>query len=308
MAAENTQPFSAKPTVAFGNAPISEKPSVSSFGSGLFNNVGNASFGTNNAQSSALFGSNTPTPIPFGSQTSNTISIQKKSDPTKPEKSSSVFEVNAVQKPATATKTVDKENAHKIEVPKPVIGGIAHDKIDTVQKPTAIQPTLSNFGITSSGTVNSNSIPPVLSFGTTAPKDSSAAFNTISSGQSNEAAKSSFSIPLVTAPTKPNNEPVSAVVSSSSSNDFSFSLDKMGITPKGRFQLGENVVKINNSNAVSAPTATVNAFQKPLFNLDPKNENAVVSKVTSSDDTEKLLENLSVCKPTSTNNDKASES
>lgn len=57
-----------------------------------------------------------------------------------------------------------------------------------------------------------------------------------------------------------------------------------------------------------APTATVSALQKPLFNLEPKIENAVAGNVTSSDDTEKLLENLSVCKPTSTNNDKACES
>lgn len=228
---ENVQPFSAKPTVAFGNAPIGEKPATS-FGSGLFNNLGNTSFGTSNSQPSALFGSNTPTPIPFGSQTSNTISIQKKSDPTKPEKSSSIFDVNAVQKSATAAKTADKENAHKIEAPKPVLGGIVQDKIDTVQKPTAMQPILSNFGTASSGAVNS--IPPVLSFGTAATtKESSAAFNTISTGQSNEN-KSSFSIPLTNASTKLNNEPVSTVVSSSSSSDFSFSLDKMGITPKGR--------------------------------------------------------------------------
>lgn len=240
-ATDNAPPFSAKPTtISFGNT-ISEKPATS-FGTGLFNNIGTPSFGANNTQSSVLFGSNTPTPIPFGSQSSNAITIQKKSESTtKPDKAASpAFDVNVVQLSATAPKTADKENVHKIEVPKPVLGGIIQEKIDTVQKPTAIQSILSNFGIASSVTVAANSNAPALPFGTIATtKDSSTAFNTINSNQSNEATKSSFSIPLATGPTKPNiatsSATVSTVVNSSSNSDFSFSLDKMGITPKSWF-------------------------------------------------------------------------
>lgn len=233
--AENVLPFSAKPTIGFGNVTSSEKPATS-FGSGLFNNLGSNSFGTNNTQPSVLFGSNTPTPIPFGSQTSIST-IQKQSEPNKPEKNSSIFDANVVPKLATTTKTADKENAHKIEAFKPVLGGIVHEKIDAVQKPTAIQSNLSNFGIASSATVVANSNPSVLSFGTiVAPKDSKTPFSTATSVQSNEPPKSS--IPLATASIKPNttsNAPVSAAVSASSNSDFSFSLDKMGITPKSTY-------------------------------------------------------------------------
>lgn len=231
---ENAQPFSAKPTIAFGNPTTTEK-SATSFGSGLFNNLATTPFGTANNKPSVLFGSNTATP--FGSQTSNAISIQK-TDPAKSEKPSTIFDANVVPKSVSTVKVADKENAHKIEAPKPVIGGIVQEKTDAVQKPTAIQPILSNFGIASSPTVVATSIPSALSFGTiSTTKDSSTAFNAISSGQSNEPPKSSFSIPLAVASTKPNvtnNVPVGAVVSTSSSSDFSFSLDKMGITPKSR--------------------------------------------------------------------------
>lgn len=66
----------------------------------------------------------------------------------------------------------------------------------------------------------------------------------------------------------------------------------------------------NSIKFLATTTATVNAFQKPLFNLDPKIEStpAAPANVTSSGDTEKLLENLTVCKPTSANNDKTCES
>lgn len=240
------QPFSAKPSITFGNAS-SDKPATS-FGSGLFNNLGNTTFATN-SQPSVLFGSNTPTPIPFGSQSSNAVSIQKKSDPTKPDKPSPTFDAN-VQKPTT--KTADKENVHKIEIPKPVLGGIAQDKIDTVQKPTAtMQPLLTNLGVTSSATVSANSTPSLLSFGNTATtKDSSTAFNVINLSQSNDAPKASFTIALTTGPTKPtmttntNTVPANTVVSNTGNSvqsDFSFSLDKMGITPKGWFWFNFNV-------------------------------------------------------------------
>lgn len=58
-------------------------------------------------------------------------------------------------------------------------------------------------------------------------------------------------------------------------------------------------------NSINVSATTANVPQKSIFNLDPKIETPVVSNVTSSDDTEKLLENLTVCKPTSTNNDNA---
>lgn len=201
---------------------------MTSFGTGLFNNLSSTPFGVKNTQPPVLLGSNTPTPIPFGTQSSNSIFIQKKAEPSKPDKAASpAFDANAVQIAATAT----KENVHKIEVPKPVLGGIVQDKLDTVQKPTALQPILS--------TAAANSM---LPFGTIATaKDSSTAFNTINASQSNDAFKSSFSTgpSLTTGPlTKPstiNPTPVSAVVSSTNNtvqSDFSFSLDKMGITPK----------------------------------------------------------------------------
>lgn len=225
-APENVQPFSAKPTIAFGKSGSTEK-TATSFVSALFNNLSNTSFASN-SQPSVLFGSNTPTPIPFGS--SNVISIQKKSDLTKPEKASPTFDAN-VQKPTT--KVADKENVHKIEVPKPVLGGITQDKIDTVQKPAVTQPIFANFGIASSATVAANATTPSLSFGSAVTtKDSSAVFNTISSNQTNDTPKSSFSLALTTGPNKPTANTFVSNTSNSVQNDFSFSLDKMGITPK----------------------------------------------------------------------------
>lgn len=227
------QPFGAQPTtLSFGNSTGSEKPATS-LGPGLFSNLGNTPLVANSSQPSTLFGSNTP--IPFGSNSSNAISIQKKPEPPKPDKPSLIFDAN-VKKSVTITKTADKENAHKIEVPKPVLGGIIQDKVDTVQKPTAMQPIFSNFGIPPSTTVVA--VSPALSFGSNTTKDSSTAFNTIASSQANEV-KSSFSVASITGPTKPNttiSAPVSTIASSTSSgeNDFSFSLDKMGITPKSK--------------------------------------------------------------------------
>ncbi|KAG4068236.1 hypothetical protein HA402_007756 [Bradysia odoriphaga] len=270
--AENTvQPFSAKPTIAFGGTAItSDKPTIGfgsttiasekpgmSFGSSLFNNLGTPSFGAGNTQPSVLFGS-TPTPIPFGSQTTNTGIYSEK-----------------------ITKTADKENVNKIEVPKPVLGGLTQSKTDTVQKPAAIQPISSSFGIVTSAPVVANSTSLTLPFGTTVTtKESSAPFSTISSGQPNEAPKTSFTAALPAAPIQ-SNVPVSTTVSSSSGTDFSFSLDKMGITPK-------------------TTAATGNALQKPLFNLDPKIQTSVAA---SSDDAEKLLGSLTFCKPTTTTSD-----
>lgn len=235
-ATENAPPFSAKPTtISFGNTTSSEKP-VTAFGTGLFNNLSSTPFGVKNTQPSVILGSNTPTPIPFGTQSSNSILIQKKAEPPKSDKAASpAFDANAVQIAAMATKSAAKENVHKIEVPKPVLGGIVQDKLDTVQKPTALQPILS--------TAAANSM---LPFGTTATaKDSSTAFN---ASQSNEAPKSSFSTGpslttgLLTKPNTTNPAPVSTVVSSTNNtvqSDFSFSLDKMGITPKS--WLNDNV-------------------------------------------------------------------
>ncbi|XP_037034125.1 nuclear pore complex protein Nup214 [Bradysia coprophila] len=288
------QPFSAKPTIAFGGTSItSDKPTIGfgsttvasdkpgmSFGSGLFNNLGTASFGASNTQPSVLFGS-TPTPIPFGSQTTNTASILKKVDSTKPEKTSAPIDAT-VPKPITVTKTADKENVHKIEVPKPVLGGLTQSRSDTVQKPTPIQPISSSFGIVTSAPVVANPTSLTMPFGTTATtKESGAPFSTISSGQPNEAPKISFTAALPAAPIQSNatnNVPVSTTVSSSSGTDFSFSLDKMGITPK-------------------TTAATGSALQKPLFNLDPKIQTTVAA---SSEDAEKLLGSLTFCKPTTT--------
>lgn len=57
---------------------------------------------------------------------------------------------------------------------------------------------------------------------------------------------------------------------------------------------------MSHLNFFLATTSTVNASQKPL-NLDPRIGTTVASNVTSVDNAEKLLENLTVCKPTTTN-------
>lgn len=238
-----------KPTIGFGSATnANEKPGMS-FGSGLFNNLGTPSFGGGNTQPSVLFGS-TPTPIPFGSQTTNTASITKKADATKPEKPSSTVDANA-QKPSTVTKTADKENAHKIEVPKPVLGGLGQSKSDVVQKPTALQPISSTFGSVTSSPIIANSTSLTLPFGTTVTtKESSTPFGALSSsGQTNDAPKASFTVSLPVAPIQSNaanNVPVGTTVSSSSGSDFSFSLDKMGITPKSKIRANQLTVQTAN--------------------------------------------------------------
>lgn len=209
----------------------SSEKTTNAFGGGLFN-LGSTNSTLNN-QPSVLFGSNTPTPIPFGSQTSNTLPNLAKSDITKPDKSSTAFEAS-VQK--ATVKTADKENAHKIEVPKPVHGGLVQDKFDTVQKPVATQPTLANFGIASSTAASINPTAPSISFGNTAAKDSTSGFSFVSSSQSNEVPKALFSTAATTAqPTATaDSAPVNVAITNSVQSDFTFSLDKMGITSIGR--------------------------------------------------------------------------